>query len=221
MNWSYSYTDPWLGSGIVFAATVLEFLGLPAPGGPLLVLAAAASGTGVKGILFLTLVAGVAAAVGDAPWFFLGRYGGARVLRSYCKLTLGSRTCVANTEKFFHRFGILTLAFSKFFPGVRLFAPPFAGSAGYPFSSFLYLDVLGGFLWAGSLVLFGRILGPQIPWALTAQWVWFFTFAPVAIFVLARLAKRMIKGPAEEAFPLKSKSELSVEIPTNTKETMI
>jgi membrane-associated protein len=221
MHGSFPATEMWLGGSMIFAATLLEFLGLPAPGGPLIVLAAAASGTGVKGMLLLTLVAGVGAALGDAPWFFLGRFGGARVLRSYCKFTLGSRACVANTERFFHRFGILTLTFSKFFPGVRLFAPPFAGSAGYPFASFLYLDLLGGFLWAGSLVLFGRVLGPQFHWAFKAQWVWFFTFVPVAIFVLARVVRRMIKGPAEGAFPLPSTPAPPVAIPTNTKESTL
>ncbi len=220
MHWSYSDTDPWLGGGIVFAATLLEFLGLPAPGGPFLVLAAAASRTGVEGMLLLTLVAGVAAALGDAPWYFLGRYGGTRTLHFYCKITLGSTSCVGNTERFFHRFGILTLAFSKFFPGVRLFAPPFAGSARYPFSIFLYLDLLGGFLWAATLVLVGRILGPQIPWALTTRWIWFFTLVPVPIVVLVRLTRRMIKGPAEEALRLNSKPELSRPISTNTKETI-
>lgn len=213
MHGSYPATELGLGVGVIFAATVLEFLGLPAPGGPLLVLAAAAPAMGSRGIIFLTLVGGLGAAAGDAPWFFLGRLGGVRVLHSYCRFTLGSRACVANTERFFRRFGILTLVFSKFFPGVRLFAPPFAGSAGYPFTSFLYLDLLGGVLWAGSLVLFGRVLGPQIPWAFTARWVWFFTFVPVAIFVLARLVRRMIKGPAEESYPFKSKLELSVEMP--------
>lgn len=211
----------WLKSGIVFGTIVLEFLGLPAPGGPLLVLIAAEPATSDKGMLFLTLIAGVGAAAGDAPWFFLGRYGGSRILQFYCRFTLGSRSCVANTEQFFHRYGIMTLAFSKFFPGVRLFAAPFAGSAGYPFMNFLYLDALGGFLWAGSLALFGRILGPQIPWALTTRWVWFFTFAPVVIFVLARLARRLIKGPAEEAFALRSKPEVARAIPTNTNETII
>lgn len=203
MLWSYPATELWLGSGIVFAAIVLEFLGFPAPGGPLLVLAAADAAIGNKEILVLTLVAGVGAAVGDAPWYFLGRYGGARVLHLYCKFTLGSRSCVANTERFFHRFGILTLLFSKFFPGVRLFAAPFAGSTGYPFTSFFCFDLLGGFLWAGSLVLSGSTLGPHISWAFKGQWVWVFTFVPVVAFFLVRLVKRMIKGPAENAFRFK------------------
>ncbi|TAM79729.1 MAG: DedA family protein [Acidobacteria bacterium] len=221
MHWSYPATELWLGGSIVFAATVLEFLGLPAPGRPLLVIAGAEAAIGNKEILFLTLVAGVGAAVGDAPWYFLGRYGGARVLHFYCKLTLGSRSCVANTERFFHRFGILTLLFSKFLPGVRLFAPPFAGSTGYPLSSFFCLDLLGGFLWAGSLVLSGSILGPHISWALKGQWVWVFTFVPVVVFFLGRLVKRMIKGPAENAFLFKPHPQPSGPSVTGSKETMI
>jgi membrane protein DedA with SNARE-associated domain len=203
MHWLNVNAEISLGIGIVFAATVLEFLGLPAPGGPLLVLAAAAPATSSTGTLFLTLVAGIGAATGDAPWYFLGRFGGKSVLRVYCKFTLGSATCVANTQRFFDRFGILTLAFSKFFPGVRLFAPPFAGATGYPLTGFLYLDLVGGFLWAGALALFGRILRAQISWAFNTEWIWAFTFAPVAIFLLARLVKRMIKGPADDAFPIR------------------
>jgi membrane-associated protein len=221
MHWSYPGTELWLDAGVVFSATVLEFLGLPAPGGPMLVLAAAGPGLGIRGIIFITLVAALGAAVGDAPWYFLGRFGGARVLHSYCKLTLGSRSCVANTERFFRRFGIQTLIFSKFLPGVRLFAPPFAGSAGYPFTSFLYLDMLGGFLWAGALVLFGRILGPQIPWAFTMRWAWYLTIVPVVVFYFARLAKRLIKGPAEEFYPFNSNEQLPVTIAASAKDTMI
>lgn len=221
MHLSLPETELWFSSGLIFAATLLEFLGLPAPGGPLLVMASAGPATSNARVIFLTLVAGLGAAAGDAPWYFLGRYGGARVLRSYCKYTLGSGACVANTERFFRRFGILTLTFSKFVPGVRLFAPPFAGSAGYHFASFLYLDVLGGLLWAGSLVLFGRTLGPQIQWAFTARWILFATFGPVAIFVMARLVKRMIKGPAEEALQLKSKTMLSGALAQNTEETIV
>jgi membrane-associated protein len=221
MHLSFPLTGHWLGLVVVFTATMLEFLGLPAPGGPLLVLVAAASSTSNKEILFLIIVAGFGAAFGDAPWYFLGRFGGVRVLHAYCKLTLGSRSCVANTERFFNRYGIITLAFSKFFPGVRLFAPPFAGSAGYPFRSFFYLDLLGGFLWAGVLVLFGRIVGPQIPWALTPQWAWFFTIGPVVIFLLARLVKRLIKGPAEEAFQLKPKPAFPGAIPASSKESIL
>ncbi len=78
MRLSYPDTELWLGYGILFVAALVEFLGLPAPGGPLLLMAAAEPATGNKGILFITVVAGLGAAAGDALWFFLGRYGGAR-----------------------------------------------------------------------------------------------------------------------------------------------
>jgi membrane protein DedA with SNARE-associated domain len=221
MHWLNVNAGISLGTGMVFAATLLEFLGLPAPGGPLLVLAAAAPATSTTGTLFLALVAGIGAATGDAPWYFLGRFGGKRVLRFYCKFTLGSAACVANTQRFFDRFGILTLAFSKFFPGIRLFAPPFAGAAGYPFTSFLYLDLLGGLTWAGTLALLGRILKTQISWAFNTEWVWFFTLAPVVIFLLARLVKRTIKGPAEDAFPITPRQALANTKAVSTKGTML
>jgi membrane protein DedA with SNARE-associated domain len=112
------------------------------------------------------------------------------------------------------------LIFSKVFPGVRLFGSPFAGSAGYSFTSFVYLDLLGGLLWAGCLVLVGRVLGPQIPWAFT-RCVWTFTFAPVAIFLVARLARRMINGPAEESYPLKSNAKPSVANIAGARETIV
>jgi len=103
---------------------------------------------------------------------------------------------------------------------VALFASPAAGAAGYPFTRFPYLGLFAGFLWAGALAFFGRILRAQIPWALKTEWVWFFTFAPVAIFVLPRLARRMVKGPAEEAFPIESHpTALGASVPT-TRERM-
>jgi membrane protein DedA with SNARE-associated domain len=205
MNLASPGTGPALGYGIIFLVTIVEFLGLPAPGGPLVVLAAAQSATSNTGMVFLTLAGGIASAIGDAPWYFLGRYGGVRVLRFYCKFTLGSTACVSNTERFFRRFGVVTLVFSKFFSGVRLFAPPLAGYSGYSFPGFFILDLIGGFLWAGSLVLFGKILAPHIHWALSSEGIWILSFLPVGLFVLGRLFKRLMKGPGEEVIPLVSR----------------
>ena len=121
----------------IFLMVALEFLGLPFPGGILVAIAGAAVVRGKLRLIALICVAALGAAAGETPWYFLGRFGGHHLLHLYCKFTLGSRACVANTKSFFHRFGILSLVFSKFFTGVRLFAPPMAGLVGYSFSSFL------------------------------------------------------------------------------------
>jgi membrane protein DedA with SNARE-associated domain len=170
-------------------------------------------------MLFLTLAGGIASAIGDAPWYLLGRYGGARLLRFYCKFILSSTTCVSTSERFFRRFGIVTLVFSKFFSGVRLFAPPLAGYAGYSFPSFLVLDFVGGILWAGSLALLGKLLAPRIHWALSPRWIWVSSFLPVGLFVLGRLLKRMIKGPGEDGISLASQIGHSSKLTTMTEES--
>jgi membrane protein DedA with SNARE-associated domain len=219
MNLTSPGTGPLIGYGIIFLVTIAEFIGLPAPGGPLLVLAAAQMATSSTGMLFLTLTGGIASAIGDAPWYFLGRYGGPRVLRFYCKFTLGSAACVSSTERFFRCFGVVTVVFSKCFSGVRLFAPPLAGHAGYSFPSFLALDLVGGVFWAGALVLFGRILAPHIHWALNSEWIWILSFLPVGLFVLGRLFTRMIKGPGEEVIPLVLRIRSSRKLATITEES--
>lgn len=130
--------------GGIFLLSALEFLGLPVPGGIVPAVAGAHLTGKQQGLVSLILVASFGATVGDIPWYLLGRLRSKRLLHLYCKFTLGSAMCVVHTESFFHRFGILSLVFSKLVPGVRLFAPPMAGLTGYSLGSFLVLDWLGG-----------------------------------------------------------------------------
>lgn len=198
-----------LPAGYVFLLlmTSLEFFGLPVPGGLLVAVASAALPEGKLRLVPLIVVAAIGAAAGDTPWYFLGRFGGSRLLHLYCKFTLGSRACVSHTETFFHRFGILSLVVSKMFSGVRLFAPPMAGMMGYPFAAFLGLDLLGGFLWATVFVLAGRVFGPRLLLSMGNRTIWIITVVPFFLFFLVRVAKRAIKGPAEDVLVRKSPSQ--------------
>ena len=117
---------------------------------------------------------------------------------------------MAHTESFFHRFGILSLVFSKFFPGVRLFAPPMAGLARYTLSGFLVLDLLGAILWATFFALAGRVFGPRFALAISGQTIWVLTMAPFLLFLLVRVVKRVVRGPAEEVFALRFDGARSV-----------
>ena len=198
------------GYWVVFLAAALEFLGLPAPGGILLAACAATAAQHSLDLASLILSGALGAAAGDIPWYFVGRSGGGRLLRLYCRFTLGSRTCVAHTESFFHRFGILSLVFSKFFPGVRLFAPPMAGLARYTLSEFLVLDLLGAILWATFFALAGRVFGPRFALAISGQTIWLLTIAPFVLFLLVRVVKRVVRGPAEDVLPLRFDGPRSV-----------
>lgn len=187
-----------LSYGVIFLATLLEFLGLPAPGGLLVALAAAGLGDGKLGLIPLICVAATAAAMGDIPWYLLGRFGGMRLLRGYCKFTLGSRFCVKQAESLFRRFGNLSLVLSKLMSGMRAFAAPIAGVQGYSFGRFLLLDLLGGFFWASFFAFTGWMFGSSLPLRIANRSVVTVTVIPFLFFFLFRVIRRAVKGPAED-----------------------
>ena len=217
-----SSSSTWaFGYGAIFLLSALEFLGLPVPGGILVAVAGAQSTGEQQGLVSLVLAASMGATVGDIPWYLLGRLGSKRLLHLYCKFTLGSATCVVHTESFFHRFGILSLVFSKFVPGVRLFAPPMAGLTGYSLGGFLLLDWLGGVLWASSFVLASRTFGQDVFLDMSDQAIWVLNIAPIMLVIIVRLIKRGIRGPAEEVLLSSPESGSPAEPKHHVKESIV
>jgi membrane protein DedA with SNARE-associated domain/rhodanese-related sulfurtransferase len=176
------------GLPLVFANVLLECLGLPLPALPTLVLTGAitvsagvaaagspALSTGLGGLFpaaafgplaAIVIVASVAALIGDALWFWLGRRYGSRVLGVLCKLSISRDTCVNRSLDFFGRFGVRILAVSKFIPGLSTLAIPVAGATGIPFHRFLFYDALGALLWSGVGVVFGAMFADLVDTAL-------------------------------------------------------
>jgi len=173
-----------VGYGFIFLATLLEFLGLPAPGGLLVALAAASLAHGKLGLIPLIGVAAIAAAIGDIPWYFLGRFGGMRLLRGYCRFTLGSRFCVKHTESFFLRYDSLSLVVSKLISGVRAFATPIAGIQGDSFGRFLLLDLLGSFFWAAFFAMTGWAFGSTLSFRIGNRVIVAVTAVPFLVFFI-------------------------------------
>ncbi len=173
----------------VFGGLLLEYLGLPIPGELFLLLAGALVAWGHLNLWVVLGLAVLAVMLGEHVWYFAGRRGGQRWLLLFCRLTLGSRQCVARTEGFFHRFGPASLLFAKFIPGFRTFAAPLAGMTRLDYRRFLLFELLGSLLWIAVLVLAGFWAGPHLEtsfWQLSAftRWVWIL-LAVLAMVVLA------------------------------------
>jgi len=109
----------------------------------------------------MVALAAAGALVGDHTLYVLGWLGGDRVLRLYCRWTLGSAHCIRKAQDYFRRFGGATIVIGRFVAGVRIFAAALAGSGGLPYERFLLFDVLGALLWATVCVLPGYLLGPR------------------------------------------------------------
>lgn len=149
---------------IIFAETglvVTPFL----PGDSLLFAAGALAATGVLSIEILIPVLIVAAVIGDAVNYAVGR----RLARSFLDdipdsgwiYRVVKREHVQRAHDFFETHGGKAVVLARFVPIVRTFVPFVAGGANMTYRTFAIYNVTGAILWvgicAGAGYLFGNI----------------------------------------------------------------
>ena len=150
------------GALVVFLITLAARVGVPVPAAPLLVVAGALGTAGRLSTAACLAVAVVANVLGDAVWYQAGRWRGHRVMRLLCKISLEPDTCVRQTEARFAKFGLRTLLFSKFVPGLNTAAAPLSAVVGTPYARFAPFAFTGAVLWATTFALTGFFFSGQI-----------------------------------------------------------
>lgn len=141
---------------IVFCETglvVTPFL----PGDSLLFAAGALAATTVMNVHLLFVVLLVAAIIGDATNYNIGRYIGPRVFTTRSKLI--KREHLERTREFFDRHGGKTIIIARFMPIIRTFAPFVAGIGEMHYARFATFNVVGGLLWVASFIYAGYFFG--------------------------------------------------------------
>ncbi|MFA6495236.1 MAG: DedA family protein [Candidatus Paceibacterota bacterium] len=116
------------------------------------------------GALPLLLVYGVLMAgdlSADICWYWLGRWGGERIIRTFGNLLGTTVELFENIEKLFKRHDVKILFISKLTTGfgfavVTLIA---AGAAKVPFRRYLITNGIGEFVWTGFLMGVGYVFG--------------------------------------------------------------
>ena len=151
---------------VLFAATLVEQLGLPLPVAPLLLGAGGLARTGEASAPMAVLAYVIASSLAHVGWFFAGRWRGASVLRTLCLISIEPDSCVRRTGNLFNRYGAKLLLGAPFIPGLGLVAPPLAGISRMPLQRFLPIDSAGSTLFAVVLILAGYIFGPALARAL-------------------------------------------------------
>src|SRR6266853_565624 len=140
------------GGPVLFAVVFVEQAGLPLPSAPWLLAAGALSAGGKLNLVLAIGVTALAALMADSLWFYVGRRGGERVLRLFCRLSLARNSCVGRTKNLFARHGLQTMVAAKFLPGLGTVMPPLAGALGMTTTRFLLFDGLGA-LFYGSFYI--------------------------------------------------------------------
>jgi len=150
------------GGPVLFAIVFAEQAGLPLPSAPWLLAAGALSASGRLNPALAVGVAALAALMADSLWFYVGRHGGQRVLRLFCRLSLARSSCVGRTKGLFARHGLQTLVAAKFLPGLGAVMPPLAGALGMSTTRFLLFDGLGALFYGTFYVLAGYLFHNQL-----------------------------------------------------------
>ena len=150
------------GPGVLFAAVFVEQMGVPLPAAPWLLAAGALAATDNINWFAALAAATCGSLLADLIWFYLGRYGGHRVLDLLCRISLEPDSCVRRTQDVFTRYGMRGVVAAKFIPGLSTLAPPLAGSSGVSAPRFFLFDGLGSFLYPASFMLLGALFSRQL-----------------------------------------------------------
>jgi len=150
------------GGPVLFAIVFAEQAGLPLPAAPWLLAAGALSASGKLNPALAIGLTALAAVMADSLWFYVGRRGGQRVLRLFCRLSLARNSCVGRTKGLFARQGLQALVAAKFLPGLGAVMPPLAGALGMNTSRFLLFDGLGSLVYGTFYIAAGFLLRNQL-----------------------------------------------------------
>ena len=102
----------------------------------------------------------IAAVLGDAANYAIGRRLGPRVFQTNSKLL--NHEHLAHTQRFYERHGGKTIILARFMPIVRTFAPFVAGIGKMRYPRFAAFNVAGALAWV-SLFVFGGYLFGNLP----------------------------------------------------------
>lgn len=142
---------------IIFAETglvITPFL----PGDSLLFVVGTLAGSGFLNmwILYPTLLA--AAILGDSVNYWFGNKIGPKVFAKE-NSRIFKKEYLEKTREFYEKHGGKTIILARFIPIIRTFAPFVAGVGKMNYSTFIFYNVIGAFVWVTSLTFAGYFLG--------------------------------------------------------------
>lgn len=146
---------------IVFAESGL-LIGLVLPGDSLLLAAGVFAGRGKLPIVWLVALVIIAAIIGYEVGYEFGKKIGPRLFKRKDGF-LFREEYMGRTEKFFNKYGPLTVVLARFVAHVRTLLSIIAGASSMDRRRYFIYNVIGSILWGGGLTLLGYWLGSRVP----------------------------------------------------------
>jgi undecaprenyl-diphosphatase len=137
-----------------------ESAGLPIPGETALIVAGGLAHDGQLSIWAVIAVAAMSAIVGDMIGYWVGRRGGRKLLLREGRFSAHRHAAVEKADKYFEKYGLVTVFFARFVPGVRVVGAIAAGTTQMRFRNFAIANALGCWAWATTVATIAYIVGP-------------------------------------------------------------
>lgn len=155
---SIGYVGVW---AIIFAESGL-LIGFFLPGDSLLFTAGFVASQHLLNFWILIIGAFVCAVLGDNVGYITGHKFGRRLFQKEDSLFFHKKH-VVKTQKFYQKHGKKTIVLARFVPIVRTFAPIVAGLGAMHYQTFMFYNLIGGFIWTVGMTLLGYFLGRTLP----------------------------------------------------------
>lgn len=110
----------------------------------------------------LSVISGLAAAVGPLVGYWYGAWAGPRLFNREDSIWFHKKHLM-RAHEFYDRHGGKALVLARFMPVVRTFAPVVAGMAAMNYSRFVLYTIVGAVIWAIGVTWLGYFLGSLIP----------------------------------------------------------
>lgn len=149
------------GYYVLGIALILETLALPLPGEVLMTYTGLMVFQGHLNWTISILTAGMGASIGMTISYWIGYKLGPPFFEKYgSKIHFGPDK-LKKTSLWFERYGNKLLIIAYFIPGIRHFTGYFSGVTRMSFRTYMVYAYLGAFIWTGTFISLGKILGPK------------------------------------------------------------
>lgn len=149
------------GYYVLGIALMLETLALPLPGEVLMTYTGLMVFQGHLNWTISILTAGLGASIGMTISYWIGYKLGPPFFEKYgSKIHFGPDK-LKKTSLWFESYGNKLLIIAYFIPGIRHFTGYFSGVTRMPFRTYMVYAYIGAFIWTGTFISLGKILGPK------------------------------------------------------------
>ncbi len=149
----------WLGYPGLALAMALESMIVPLPSELVMPFAGFLVAQGTFNFYLVILFSTLGSIIGSFISYYLGRYGGNKLVIRWGKYLLLDDEDLKNTERWFSRRGELTILIGRFIPVVRHLISIPAGIGKMNLKKFTIYTIVGAGIWNTILIWVGLILG--------------------------------------------------------------